>query len=439
MRKVFMTTVVALVAILSAAAALAAEHSCLDCHREKTPGIVSYWERSAHPGADVGCTDCHGTDVERNHSGALRVEASVCGRCHEGAYESHLLSNHAMSLKTGGGCTRNLPRSQERDRTCSRCHEEGSTVPFTDTECAMFLAQSPEMQRVGCGACHRVETGCDTCHTKHGTDTRLAGKAEACGVCHMGPDHAQYEMWSASQHGVLFRDGGEEASPTCVTCHMPGGTHNVSRGIATGKPAPVRDAERDFMVDICARCHTPAFSRRSLEDADRIEGQSRALLAEAQAIVSALNEEGLLEPRPGKRPPHPLQGHGFVIGPHMLYEDISRAEAIFFRMMMFHYMSAFKGAFHQSPDYSHWFGNAPLKLALSELRSEAALLRKTDRLKRRLDNALMSPPQQTGEGAGHGETLKSRLRELRERMLRGDITKEEYSERKKRLLDDAGL
>jgi hypothetical protein len=220
---------------------------------------------------------------------------------------------------------------------------------------------------------------------------------------------------------------------------MPGGTHNVSRGIATGKPAPTRDAERDFMVDICARCHTPAFSRRSLEDADRIEGQSRALLAEAQAIVSALNEEGLLEPRPGKRPPHPLRGHDFVIGPHMLYEDISRAEAIFFRMMMFHYMSAFKGAFHQSPDYSHWFGNAPLKLALSELRSEAALLRKTDRLKRRLDNALMSPPQQTGEGAGHGETLKSRLRELRERMLRGDITKEEYSERKKRLLDDAGL
>jgi hypothetical protein len=299
----------------------------------------------------------------------------------------------------------------------------------------MFLAQSPEMQRTGCGACHRVETGCDACHTKHGTDTRLAGKAETCGVCHMGPDHAQYEMWSASQHGVIFRDGGEEASPTCVTCHMPGGTHNVSRGIATGKPAPVRNTEREFMVGICARCHTPKFSRRSLEDADRIENQSRALLAEAQAIVSALNKEGLLEPGPGKRPPHPLEGHEFVIGPHMLYEDISRPEAIFFRMMMFHYMSAFKGAFHQSPDYSHWFGNAPLKLALSELRSEAAALRKADRLRRRLDNALISP---SGE-AGEGTDLKGRLRELRERMLRGDITEEEYSEQKKRLLDDAGL
>ncbi len=299
----------------------------------------------------------------------------------------------------------------------------------------MFLAQSPEMQRASCTACHKVETGCDTCHGKHGTDLGLARSAETCGVCHMGPDHAQYEMWRSSVHGVVYREMGEKYGPTCVTCHMQGGTHNVSRGIATGKPSDIRKAQRRIMVEICSGCHTPALARRNLEDADRIQQQSLAIVAEAQAIVEELNEEGLLEPAPGERPGHPIFGQKFVIGPLMLYEDLSRAETIFFRMMMFHYMSAFKGAFHQSPDYAHWFGNAPLKLSLSELRSEAAMLRNQDRLRKRLENLGSALKSEGAEAGG----LKMKLIELRDKMLRGEITEREYEERKKRLLDERGL
>jgi hypothetical protein len=118
----------------------------------------------------------------------------------------------------------------------------------------------------------------------------------------------------------------------------------------------------------------------------------------------------------------------------MIYENISRAEAIFFRMMLFHYMSSFKGAFHQSPDYAHWYGNAPLKLALSELKSEAAHLRKTERLKQRLENL---PTRGVEEGPA-GE-LKEKLRALKNSYIDGDITREEYESRKNKLLDQQGL
>jgi hypothetical protein len=426
--------IIALFIVFIAPLAAAADE-CLDCHRDKTPGIVAYWEESAHYAKDVGCTDCHGTDVKKSHDLQAPVVAETCGTCHKEALAQHLESKHSIGMKSGQGCTRNMTRTEERDQGCSLCHKPDTTEPFVDVECAMFLAQSPEMRRVGCVSCHKVETGCDTCHTKHGTDLAYAGKAETCGICHMGPDHAQLEMWRSSQHGVLFYERGEPAAPTCTTCHMDEGTHNVSRGIATGKPPEKALTERDIMVDICSRCHTPALSKRSLEDADRIHSQSLAILGEAQAIVTELYTEGLLEPSHGERPAHPLLGNEFVIGPHMLYEDISRAEATFFRMMMFYYMSSFKGAFHQSPDYSHWYGNAPLKLALSELKSEAALLRKTDSVSRRLDNIPPSTPKEEGS---RGE-LKRRLRELKDRYLKGEITGEEYVSMKRAILEEWGL
>jgi hypothetical protein len=407
---------------------------CLECHGEKTPGIVGYWQESAHASNEVGCTDCHGTDVEKSHAREARVVAEKCGSCHEEALAEHLLSKHSIGAKTGRGCTRNMPPSPKRDKGCSLCHRPDTTEPYVETECAMFLAQTDEMQRVGCSACHNVEAGCESCHTKHGTDLEHARRAETCGLCHMGPDHAQLEMWRSSQHGILFAERGEPSAPTCVTCHMDDGTHNVSRGIAMGQNQDEFQKEREFMLSICSRCHTPALSKRALADADEIQRQSLAILGEAQGIVEELYKDGLLEPSHGERPSHPLFGDALVIGPHMTYEDISRAEAIFFRMMLFHYMSAFKGAFHQSPDWSHWFGNAPLKLALSELKSEAAHLRKTEMLLKRIENL----PRGEADSGPAGE-LKEKLRELKDSHIKGEITQQEYDSKKRALLEEWGL
>lgn len=412
---------------------------CFDCHEEKTPGINSYWKTSAHAKAQVTCESCHGSDIDANHKRSVTVNAAVCGSCHKKAYADHTLSRHNISLKSGRGCTRNLQHSTEQQKSCTFCHETGSTQPRVTTECAMFLAQSPEMQRQGCDSCHRVEARCDTCHSRHGTDIRTAAMPETCGTCHMGPDHAQFEMWESSQHGVLFRRAGEKSGPSCVGCHMKGGSHNVSRGIASGLPdsSPlVKEQERTFMLDICTACHTRSMAKRNLEDADKILIQSSSLVAEAQLIIEKLREERLLQPAPEERPAHPLFGKNFVIGPHMLYENLSRAESLFFKMKQFHYMNTTKGAFHQNPDYTHWYGNAPLKLTLSEIRSEDALLRQMDILGKRLNN-LSAARSTTDEG--ESAELKKQLRELNEKRLRGEIADRDHQDRKNQLLREKGL
>jgi hypothetical protein len=421
------------------ATAYAATDPCIKCHEKETPGVVGYWKASAHSGAGVACARCHGSDEKASHDRKSIVEADICGGCHKEALREHRSSKHSIGMKTGQGCTRNLPRSRETMRTCDHCHEKDSSKPIVDSECAMFLAQSPEMQRQGCLSCHRVEERCDSCHTRHGTDTALAGRAETCGVCHMGPDHAQLEMWQTSMHGVLYAAGDTKGAPTCVTCHMEAGTHNVSLAIATGSPAHLREKERSAMVDICARCHTRKMAERSLQDADNIEEQSRSLVDEARQIVEALALDGLLVPDPSEREPHPLFGQGLVVGAHMLYENLSSIEAKYFRMKMFHYMSAFKGAFHQNADYSHWFGNAPLKLALSEIKSEAAALRQVSTLQMRVDNMGRAGFGNAPGAKGEAERLKEDLRALKERFLKKELSKKEYRLQKKRLLDAMGL
>jgi hypothetical protein len=159
------------------------------------------------------------------------------------------------------------------------------------------------------------------------------------------------------------------------------------------------------------------------------------IVAEAQAIVEDLQREGLLFPSPGARPPHPLSGNNFVIGPHMLYEDLSSVESIFFKLKQFYALIAFKGAYHQNPDYAHWYGNAPLKLALSEIKSEASLLRQVQVLKKRIDNLSAAP----GGRGGEREDVKRQLRMLEEKRLKGEINAQEHDRLKKQLLDEQGL
>lgn len=423
-----------LLLLLAAGPARAAD-PCLACHEQKTPGVVRFWKESAHAGKGVGCADCHGRDQDANHRRTRMVGAEVCGSCHAAALKTHRLSRHAVGLKTGQGCTRNLDAGPDRDRSCSFCHREGSAAPIVTTACAMFLAQTPQMQRQGCTACHRVEIACDTCHTKHGTDPAVARDPGTCGVCHMGPDHPQFEMWETSLHGVLARRPGGPSAPTCITCHLDKASHNVSRGIATGLSPTSRawKDERELMVGRCSACHSRAYSGRSLADADGIALQSLQLVAEAQEIVAGLARDGLLAPPPADRPAHPLFGKSFVIGPAMLYENISSVESRFFRLRQFHAPIAFKGAFHQNPDYSHWYGNAPLKLTLSEIRSEAALLRTIDALKKRVD--LLS----AATGTAGPDPAARELRLLLDKRLKGEISEREFERQKKVLLDRMGF
>jgi len=437
-----------LATVLSAAAAgpigpaTGGPASCEPCHAKETPALVRTWRESAHGRARVACAECHGGDAARSHppgGGRVAVEAATCRRCHAKATAQHLASKHGLGMRAGMGCTRN-EKEAATGEGCAACHEPGSSKVREQVHCARFLLQSPAMQRQGCTACHMVETRCDSCHGAHGTDRALARDAGICATCHMGPDHAQYEMWKTSRHGVVFALKGRAEAPDCATCHMPGGTHDVSQGISmdlAGKayPAERRDRERAKMVEVCASCHTRAFARRELADGDAVQRESKALVDEAIAIVRDLDSQGLLEPAPTARPPHPLSGPKLELGPQMVYENLSRPEAIFFRLKKFAYVTAYKGVFHQNPDYAHWYGNAPLKLGLSELRSEAALLRRLRIAEQRLE---LGARQASGE-PGQDGALRRELQELRERRVRGELDAGGLERAQREALERAGL
>lgn len=403
-----------------------AANPCLDCHREKTPGAVRIWEKSAHARAKVGCADCHGTDHARIVRGEAPVDQKVCGRCHAKALAEHMKSRHGMGLHTGWGCTRNLHGRDPAE--CRHCHEKGSDRPVTRVQCARFLKQSSEMGELGCNRCHKVESSCTSCHTDHDTDLKLARDPAVCSTCHMGPDHPQWEMWQTSRHGVLFRDAGPSLGPTCQTCHMPQGNHDVSVGITMSSggapyPAPRAKTEREAMVAVCAGCHAPSFARKELARGDAIRDQSLALLNEGERIIRDLADRRLLDPMPEDRPPHPLRGKVLVLDNQMLYEDTSHIERLFFKMKKYDFAKTVKGAYHQNPAYTHWYGNAELKMDLVDIRSEASRLAK--------EKAAGGKGPATPEAS-----TEERLRVLKNRLERGEISQEEYEREKGRVLEE---
>jgi len=368
--------------------------------------------------------------------GKTEVTATVCGTCHAEELAAHQRSKHGIALHAGRACTRNRAHPETPAGRCLHCHEKGSTDLQVRMECARFLAQTPAMQRQGCLTCHRVERQCDTCHGAHTTDLAVARNPEQCGHCHMGPDHHQYEMWASSPHGIRYRAGGVAAGPSCATCHMASG-HDVSAGITMGlfgQPYPERQRERERarMLDVCGRCHARPFAARDLADGDQIQRQSLALVTEAKGIIEGLAGDDLLDPAPAKRPPHPLFGRRLVLGPQMLYEDLSPIEALFFRMKKFDYVTTYKGAFHQSPDYTHWYGNSFLKLDLSEIRGMAARLRREATLRAKVDRLAAAP-------ADTYQRIKAALAALGRLRADGVVDAAEYQRRHDAILDREGL
>ncbi|HAA73685.1 TPA: hypothetical protein DCE37_01010 [Candidatus Latescibacteria bacterium] len=355
------------------------DQTCEGCHRTLDPGIDLAWRKSVHYKANVGCADCHGDDHEAVFAAKGKVSAAQCGVCHAKEVEDFAGSAHARA----------------------------EVVALSD---ARFIAQSSAMQEEGCMMCHSTGTrfpdgsvgSCNKCHPGHEFSAEFARQPEACEVCHGGPDHPVSEAYRASTHGILyFLDRDASKYPTCASCHMPEGFHGHVANMTLGQvlngavledqyyPAiPMKrisreefDANRKEMLEVCGRCHGTRFSRESLERADQIKMDADLILAEAKAIIDALYKGKMLDPMPEDRPPNPVVGHALELGGQQLYEDTSEIEQAFFRLFKFYHPTTFKGAYHNSPDYTHWKGIVFMKMELDKIRSEAKKLRAVGRMK----------------------------------------------------------
>ncbi len=390
MKRAFVMTPwpMALLFLVIVQAALAEKTNfCVDCHQKANPILVKQYLESVMGKAEIECAQCHGSE-HRNGTDYKKVKmpnADTCKPCHARQVEQFKAGKHSLAWTAM------------------------TAMPFT-------ARQPREVIEKGCAGCHRVgyDGGrCDSCHTRHAFSKEEARKPESCHTCHMGEDHSQWEMWSASKHGAVYKleeDTGR--APKCQTCHMANGNHAVmtawgflalrlpERDVAwmadrteilkalgildqRGKPAARFEivkagklarltaeewsSKREEMVRVCTQCHSRNEVTSHFTMADGVIRAADHLMAEAIRIVGGLYRDGFL-----KKP----KDYAFAF-PDLLtfYDAPTTIEQNLYRMFLFHRQKTYQGAMHANPDYMHWYGWAEMKSDLVKIKERAEEIR----------------------------------------------------------------
>ncbi|MHC4557359.1 MAG: multiheme c-type cytochrome, partial [Planctomycetota bacterium] len=280
---------------------------CIDCHADQNKGIVADWASSRHAHANISCLDCHSAgpadnDISKEHFQHDKTPVSVivspkdCSRCHPTEAAQYAKSKHANTLeliwKIDPWLNHGMNNDIERQTGCFHCH--GSIVKVENG-----IFDSSTWPNVGIGRINPdgSKGSCSSCHTRHKFSLSEARKPEACGQCHLGPDHPQIEIFNESKHGAIYNAQGDSwnwnaapgtwtpgvdyRAPTCSVCHMSAvnrvtATHDVTERLAweTQAPLTVRPSqfkpwpaktdwqkERQKMETICLACHSPAWTK----------------------------------------------------------------------------------------------------------------------------------------------------------------------------------
>jgi hypothetical protein len=280
---------------------------CIDCHVKLNRGIVADWSASRHAHANISCLDCHGAgpadvDIHKDHliydttpvSGI--VSPKDCSRCHPAESAEYAKSKHANTLeliwKIDPWLKDGMNSDIERQTGCLHCH--GSVVKIEDGK-----FNPSTWPNVGVGRINPdgSKGSCSSCHTRHRFSLAEARKPEACGQCHLGPDHPQIEIYEESKHGAIYHAQGHDwnwnaapgtwtpgvdyRAPSCSVCHMSAvntvaGTHDVTERLAweTQAPLTVRPdefkawpakvdwkKERQKMEKVCQACHSEDWTQ----------------------------------------------------------------------------------------------------------------------------------------------------------------------------------
>jgi hypothetical protein len=385
---------------------------CVACHTTVSPGIVADWKASKHAESEVSCSVCHGEQHMTNEDvhKAGRMKPERCAMCHQVQWDEFRGGKHSQAwaaMKAMPTAHRQPMALMDGMKGCGGCHKIGLKT----------VEESQALREAGAGF---GMASCDACHTRHTFSVKEAQQPEACQTCHMGFDHAHWEMYSSSKHGVRYslKQKGilpeSAVAPTCQTCHMKDGNHAVMTGWGflavrlpmpedkkwaearttvlkalgvldpEGKPTPRLEAikaidmvrltqeawqnERDKMVKACIACHSTSFAKGELEKADNMIREADLLMAEAILTVASLYKEGILQKPKSYAYPFPD-----ILSFH---DNPTLIEQKLYIMFMEQRMRTFQGAFHANPDYTLWYGWSAMKTSLLEIKTMAEEMRR---------------------------------------------------------------
>lgn len=360
--------------------------TCASCHKEKTPAIYQQWGRSKHYGANVGCHECHKADKSdpdairhKDFTISVIVSPKDCGQCHKNETEQFTKSHHAKGAEILGSLDNTLAEVIEGNMKfrgqsavavagCWQCHGAPVKVlPNGDLDPTTW-------PNTGIGRINPdgSKGSCTACHQRHEFSMVQARRPEACGKCHLGPDHPQKEIYDQSKHGIAFYANvdkmnldsakwivGEDytAAPTCATCHMSATrdlplTHDVgdriswtlrppisekidAKAVKAGKKVKSWVERRKDMKNVCTACHGTNMAESFYEQFDALVILYNDKFAiPGNKLMQLMKKEKLLTP----------------------VEFDEKIEWTWYLLWHHEGRRARHGASMQGPDYTQWHG-----------------------------------------------------------------------------------
>jgi len=122
------------------------------------------------------------------------------------------------------------------------------------------------------------------------------------------------------------------------------------------------------MITNCNQCHSGNFAKLEMQKGDQMVREADHLMAEAIRIVADLYKGGFLA-----KP----KNYSYSFPDLLTFHDApTPIETRLFDMFLEHRNRAFQGAFHNSPDYTWWYGYSEMQKDLTEIKYMAKEIRK---------------------------------------------------------------